>query len=224
MKDNLGRKRGFYERFIKRPQDFILSFLAIIGLSPIMLVLAIVGAITMKGNPFFVQKRPGMINKKTGKEKIISLLKFRTMTNERDSDGNLLPDEKRLNKYGRFLRSTSLDELPSLINILIGDIAIVGPRPLLVEYLERYNERQARRHEVRPGLTGYAQVYGRNSITWEEKFEKDVYYVDNISFLNDWNIIFKTVVTVFKKEGITSQNSATMEVFLGTECLEDENV
>lgn len=206
-----------YAKFFKRFFDFILSLTALIVLSPVLLILIIIGAIAMKGNPFFIQKRPGMIDKKTGKERILSLVKFRTMTNERDSDGNLLPDEKRLVPYGKFLRSSSLDELPSLINILVGSLSIVGPRPLLVAYLPLYSPEQRRRHEVRPGLTGYAQAYGRNSLIWEEKFEKDVYYVDHISLWLDIKIIFKTVAVVLKREGISSETSATMEEFMGTE-------
>lgn len=206
-----------YAKFFKRAIDLVLSFLALIILSPLLLILTIVGAIVMKGDPFFVQKRPGMIDKKTGKERIFSLIKFRTMTNEKDEDGNLLPDEKRLVSYGKFLRSTSLDELPSLINILKGDLAICGPRPLLVAYLSRYSQEQRRRHEVRPGLTGYAQAYGRNLLTWQEKFKKDVYYVDHVSLWLDIKIIFKTVSVVFKREGITSSSSATMEEFMGNE-------
>ena len=206
-----------YARFFKRLIDFVLSFVALIVLSPILLILTIIGAIVMKGNPFFIQKRPGMIDKKTGKERILSLVKFRTMTNERDSQGILLPDEKRLVPYGKFLRTTSLDEIPSIINILVGSCSLVGPRPLLVSYLTRYSPEQRRRHEVRPGLTGYAQAYGRNSLTWNEKFEKDVYYVDHISLWLDIKIIFKTVVLVLKREGITSETSATMEEFFGSE-------
>ena len=164
-----------YAKFLKRFFDFTLSLLALIVLSPVLLVLIIVGAIAMRGNPFFVQARPGKIDKKTGKEKIFKLIKFRTMSNKRDKDGNLLPDAERLNGYGKFLRKTSLDELGELVNIVKGDMAIVGPRPLLVAYLPRYSARQRRRHEVRPGLTGYAQAYGRNLLTWKEKFEKDVY-------------------------------------------------
>lgn len=213
-----------YAKFFKRLIDFSLSFIALIVLSPILLILIIVGAIVMKGNPFFIQKRPGMIDKKTGKERILSLLKFRTMTNERDSDGNLLPDEKRLVPYGKFLRSTSLDELPSIWNIVVGSCSLVGPRPLLVAYLPRYSPEQRRRHEVRPGLTGYAQAYGRNSLTWEEKFEKDVYYVDHISLWLDIKIIFKTVAVVLKREGISSETSATMEEFMGSESKEQLNV
>ena len=175
-----------YAKFFKRFFDFVLSLTALIVLSPILLILTIVGAIAMKGNPFFVQKRPGMINKKTGQERIISLIKFRTMTNERDAEGKLLPDDKRLNKYGKFLRSTSLDELPELINILVGQLSCCGPRPLMVKYIKLYSPEQRRRHEVRPGLTGYAQAYGRNSLTWEEKFEKDVYYNASI-FADSYN-------------------------------------
>lgn len=213
-----------YAKFFKRFFDFILSLTALIVLSPVLLILTIIGAFAMKGNPFFIQKRPGMIDKKTGKERILSLIKFRTMTNERDSDGNLLPDEKRLVPYGKFLRSSSLDELPSLINILVGSLSIVGPRPLLVAYLSRYSPKQRRRHEVRPGLTGYAQAYGRNSLSWEEKFEKDVYYVDHISLWLDIKIIFKTVAVVLKREGISSETSATMEEFMGSESKEQLNV
>lgn len=205
-----------YAKFFKRFFDFVLSLTALIVLSPVLLILTIVGAIAMKGNPFFVQKRPGMINKKTGQERIISLIKFRTMTNERDAEGKLLPDDKRLNKYGKFLRSTSLDELPELINILVGQLSCCGPRPLMVKYIKLYSPEQRRRHEVRPGLTGYAQAYGRNSLTWEEKFEKDVYYVDHISLWFDIKILFKTVAVVLKREGISSETSATMEEFKGS--------
>lgn len=213
-----------YAKYFKRMIDFLLSLFALIILFPIILLLTIIGAFAMKGNPFFIQKRPGMIDKKTGKERIISLLKFRTMTNERDSEGSLLPDEKRLVPYGKFLRSTSLDELPSIWNIVVGSCSLVGPRPLLVAYLPRYSPEQRRRHEVRPGLTGYAQAYGRNSLTWEEKFEKDVYYVDHISLWLDIKIIFKTVAVVLKREGISSETSATMEEFMGSESKEQLNV
>ena len=170
----------------------------------------------MKGNPFFVQPRPGKKGK-DGKEKIFKLIKFRTMSNAKGKDGNLLPDEVRLNKYGRFLRSTSLDELPELLNILMGDMSIVGPRPLLVRYIPRYTEEQRRRHNVRPGLTGYAQINGRNAISWEERFAYDVEYVDHISFIGDVKIILGTVKAVFKRSGITSETSATMEEFMGSE-------
>ena len=199
-----------YRKYIKRPLDFFLSFCAIVVLSPLLLLLTVLGAVKMKGNPFFTQLRPGK------NEKIFRLIKFRTMTCEKDSSGNFLPDEKRLTKYGKILRSTSLDELPELFNILKGNMAIVGPRPLLVEYLPLYNESQRRRHEVRPGLTGYAQINGRNAITWEEKFKLDVEYVDNITFWGDIKIIFDTVKAVFLRKGINSETSATMEVFKGT--------
>ena len=199
-----------YAKYVKRPLDFCLSLCAIIVLSPVLLILTVLGAIMMKGNPFFAQLRPGK------DEKIFKLIKFRTMTSRKDKDGNPLPDDQRLTKYGKFLRSTSLDELPELFNILKGDMAVVGPRPLLVQYLPLYNEQQKRRHEVRPGLSGLAQINGRNSITWEQKFEDDVHYIDNISFLLDIKIIFITVLKVFKREGISSENSATMEEFRGT--------
>ena len=197
--------------------DFILSLCAIVVLSPILLVLSVVGAIVMKGNPFFVQARPGKINAKMGEEKIFKLIKFRTMTCERDKDGNLLPDEIRLNRYGRILRKTSLDELPELFNIVAGDMSIVGPRPLLIEYIPRYSPEQRRRHIIRPGLTGYAQAYGRNLLTWEEKFQKDTYYVDNVSFMLDVKIIVHTIFAVLRVEGISSETSDTMEVFMGNE-------
>lgn len=205
-----------YRPFFKRFYDIVLSGLALIVLSPILLILIILGAIKMKGNPFFTQMRPGKINKRTGKEKIFKLIKFRTMTCEKDENGNLLPDEKRLTKYGKILRSTSLDELPELFNIFIGDMSIVGPRPLLVQYLPLYNEEQKHRHDVRPGLTGHAQVNGRNAISWEERFKLDVEYTKKISLWLDIGIIFKTVLAVFKREGISSETSATMEEFKGT--------
>ncbi len=178
----------------------------------------------MKGNPFFAQKRPGKISEKTGQERIFTLIKFRTMTNKKDSNGRLLPDAERLVPYGRFLRSTSLDELPSIVNLLIGDVSLIGPRPLLISYIERYTHEQRRRHEIRPGITGYAQAYGRNSLTWEEKFEKDVYYVDHVSFSLDIKIIFRTVSAVLKREGISSETSATMEEFMGTPNREEVHV
>lgn len=205
-----------YSRFFKRFLDFILSLTALIVLFPFLLILTVIGAFAMKGNPFFVQPRPGKKGK-NGKERIFKLIKLRTMSNAKDKEGNLLPDEVRLNKYGRFLRSTSLDELPELLNILKGDMSIVGPRPLLVRYLPRYTETQRRRHDVRPGLTGYAQINGRNAISWEERFAYDVEYVDNITFIGDVKIIFATVKAVFKRSGITSGTSATMEEFMGSE-------
>ena len=206
-----------YSRFFKRVFDFLLSLVAISVLSPLLVIFTVIGAVVMRGNPFFTQLRPGKIDKKSGTERIFKLIKFRTMTNAKDKDGNLLPDEKRLTAYGKFLRSTSIDELPELFNILIGDMSIVGPRPLLVAYLPRYSPGQRRRHDVRPGLTGYAQAYGRNSLTWEERFEKDVYYIDNVSLLLDIKIIFKTIAVVLKREGISSDTSVTMEEFMGTE-------
>ena len=212
-----------YAKYIKRSLDFILSFIAIFVLSPVFLVLTILGAIAMRGNPFFIQLRPGKKGK-DGKERIFKLIKFRTMDNRKDKEGNLLPDDMRLNKYGRILRSTSLDELPELFNILKGDMSLIGPRPLLVKYLDRYSEEQRKRHDVRPGLTGYAQAYGRNSLTWEEKFEKDVYYVNHISLLLDMKIIFKTIFVVLKREGISSEASATMEEFMGNESAVQVNV
>ena len=208
---------GIYAKYIKRMLDFILSLCAIVVLSPILLVLTVIGAIVMKGKPFFVQERPGKIDSKTGEEKIFKLIKFRTMTCEKDKDGKLLPDEERLTKYGNFIRHTSLDELPELFNILVGNMSIVGPRPLLVEYIPRYSPEQRRRHLIRPGLTGYAQAYGRNLLTWDEKFKKDTYYVDNVSFMLDAKIIVHTVLAVLKVEGISSETSSTMEVFLGNE-------
>lgn len=198
-----------YRSFFKRVFDFILSLTAIIILSPVLLLLTVIGAFLMGGNPFFTQERPG----KDGK--IFKLVKFKSMNNKRDERGELLPDEKRLTSYGQFIRNTSFDELPELINILKGDMAIVGPRPLLVRYLTRYNKTQARRHEVRPGLTGLAQVNGRNAISWEEKFRYDVEYVDNLSLMLDIKIILMTVLKVVKRDGISSENSATMEEFMG---------
>lgn len=185
-----------YAKFFKRAIDFILSLCALIVLSPLLAILTIVGAICMKGNPFFIQKRPGK------NERIISLLKFRTMTNEKDKDGKLLPDEIRLVSYGKFLRSTSLDELPSLINILIGDLSIIGPRPLLIEYLPWYTETEKHRHDVRPGLTGWAQVNGRNTVNWDRRFELDVEYVNNISFRFDLKIFLMTIQKVIRRSDI----------------------
>ena len=181
-----------YAKYVKRPLDFVLSLTALIVLSPLLLILTIVGAIAMKGNPFFVQKRPGKISKKTGQEKIFSLIKFRTMSNAKDADGNLLSDKDRLNGYGRFLRSTSLDELPELVNIVKGDMAIVGPRPQLVRDMVFMSPEQRKRHTVRQGLTGLAQVSGRNNISWEEKFEYDLEYIDRITFIcSEWEMLLK---------------------------------
>lgn len=199
-----------YAKYIKRILDILLSGCALLVLTPVLPVLTVLGAIMMKGNPFFTQLRPGK------DEKIFRLIKFRSMTCETDKQGNLLPDEQRLNSYGKFLRATSLDELPELINIFIGHMSIVGPRPLLVKYLPRYNQEQKRRHDVLPGLTGYAQVNGRNAISWEEKFRLDVWYVDHLSFWLDVKIILQTVGKIFKREGISSESSATMEEFMGS--------
>lgn len=210
-----------YAKVFKRLIDFTASFFALIILSPILLILSVIGAITMKGNPFFTQLRPGKISKKTGQEKIFKLVKFRTMSNAKDREGNLLPDDVRLNKYGRFLRSTSLDELPELWNILKGDMSIVGPRPLLVKYIPRYTAEQRRRHTVRPGLTGLAQISGRNAIFWEDKFALDVKYVNKITFFGDVKIIFGTVKAVLCRDGINSDTSATMEEFMGTPIQEE---
>lgn len=204
-----------YAKYLKRIIDFLLSLFALIVLSPVFLVLIAIGAIAMRGNPFFTQMRPGRIDPQTGSEKIFRLVKFRTMSNAKDQNGEPLPDEVRLNAYGKFLRSTSLDELPELLNILKGDMAIVGPRPLLVKYIPRYTAQQRRRHEVRPGLTGYAQAYGRNGLSWAEKFEKDIYYVEHVSAGLDVKILFRTVAAILKREGISSENDATMEEFMG---------
>lgn len=196
-----------YAKYIKRPLDFILSLCAITVLSPVLIILTAIGAVVMQGNPFFTQLRPGK------HEKIFRLIKFRTMTCAKDEDGELLPDEQRLTKYGKFLRSTSLDELPELFNILKGDMAVIGPRPLLVKYLDYYSEEQKMRHNVRPGLSGYAQAHGRNAVDWDEKLAMDVTYVKNITFFGDVKIIFATVAAVMKKEGITQEGHATMEDF-----------
>ena len=200
-----------YKVFFKRFYDMLLSGIAILVFSPILIVLTILGAIKMKGNPFFTQDRPGK------KGKIFRLIKFRTMTCEKDENGELLPDEKRLTKYGKFLRSTSLDELPELLNIFIGNMSIIGPRPLLVKYLPLYSEFQSHRHDVRPGLTGLAQVNGRNTVSWKDKFTMDVKYTKTYSLFGDVAILFKTVLSVFKREGISSESSATMEEFKGNE-------
>ncbi len=215
-----------YRKFWKRFFDFWIALIALIVLFPLLLILTIVGAIAMKGNPFFVQKRPGMIDKKTGKERIISLLKFRTMSNEKDADGNLLPDKMRLNKYGKFLRASSCDELPSLINLLIGSCSLVGPRPLLVKYLDYYSDFERQRHTVRPGITGLAQVSGRNAITWKNKFEKDVEYVNTVSLKTDLRILFLTVKKVFIHEGIefSGNNETVMDYFASREQTKETEV
>ena len=185
-----------YEKYLKRIIDFSLSLMALIVLSPLLLVLIVTGTVFMKGNPFFTQERPGK------DEKIFKLIKFRTMDNRKNKEGKLLPDEVRLNKYGRFLRATSLDELPELANIVKGDMSLIGPRPLLVKYLPYYTEREHLRHSIRPGLTGYAQVHGRNKVTWEEKFEMDVWYAEHLTFLTDIKVFFDTIKVVLSHEGV----------------------
>lgn len=204
-----GHREGFYERHVKRPQDFACALAAAVALSPVMGVTAFLVRTKLGSPVIFKQKRPG----KNGVP--FELYKFRTMTEEHDGKGILLPDEQRLTPFGKMLRSTSLDELPELVNILKGDMAVVGPRPLLMQYLPLYSSSQARRHEVRPGLTGYAQAYGRNSLTWEEKFNKDIYYVDHIQFVSDLRIVADTMGEVLKQKGISGEGSATMNAFTG---------
>jgi len=208
-----------YKPIFKRLYDFLLSLIAIIILSPILLILTIIGAIAMKGNPFFTQLRPGKKDK-NGKEKIFKLIKFRTMSNAKDKEGNLLPDDVRLNKYGKFLRSTSLDELPELINILIGNMSIIGPRPQLVRDMVFMSEEQRHRHDVRPGLSGLAQVNGRNNITWEQKFEYDLQYIEKISLFGDLILILKTVLKVFKRSD-TVREGTVSDIDFGDWLLEE---
>ncbi|WP_280147012.1 sugar transferase [Priestia megaterium] len=201
---------GMYKNYIKRPLDFVLSLAAIIALCWLFLIVAILIKTKLGSPVLFKQKRPGM------NEKVFMMYKFRTMTDKRGEDGELLPDDIRLTKFGKFLRSTSLDELPELFNILKGDMSLVGPRPLLVQYLPLYNQHQKRRHEVRPGLSGLAQISGRNAISWESKFDLDVEYVDSVSLVKDIKIIFLTIKKVFIREGINSETAVTMEFFEGS--------
>ncbi len=200
---------GPYEAYLKRPIDTTVSFVAMIALSPIFLIIAILVRIKLGSPIIFKQERPGL------NEKIFNLYKFRTMTDEKDDKGELLPDDKRLTSFGAWLRKTSIDEIPELINILKGDMSLVGPRPLLVRYLDRYNEEQRHRHDVRPGLTGYAQAHGRNLLSWEDRFDMDVWYTKNVTFVNDVKIIKDTIKAVFSHYGISSETSATMEEFIG---------
>ena len=200
-----------YRNFFKRLLDFILSLLALCALMPVILIVTAILFFLNRGKPFFFQRRPGR------NERIFLLVKFKTMNDLRNGDGELLPDEKRITRFGKFVRKTSLDEIPQLFNVLKGDMSLIGPRPLLVEYLPRYNNRQKRRHEVRPGITGWAQVNGRNAISWEQKFEYDVWYVDNINFLLDMKIIALTIKKTLKSEGISQHGHATMPVFKGVE-------
>ncbi len=199
-----------YKKYIKRLFDIVFSFIAIVSLSPILILTAILVRIKLGSPVIFKQKRPGK------NEKIFTMYKFRTMTDEKDSEGKLLSDDIRLTKFGKFLRSTSLDELPELFNILKGDMSFIGPRPLLVEYLELYNDEQKKRHNVRPGLTGLAQISGRNSISWEEKFEKDLEYVNKITLYRDIKIFLMTIKKVFVKEGISQEGNVTVDRFMGT--------
>ena len=196
-------KDGVYAVYIKRAADFILALIALVVLSPVFLILTVFGAIAMKGNPFFVQERPGVIDPKTGEEKIFKLIKFRTMSNARDKNGNLLPDGKRLNKYGKILRASSLDELSEILNIIKGDMSFIGPRPLLVEYIPYYTAAERHRHDVRPGLTGWAQVNGRNAVFWDKRFQYDIEYVNNISLKFDFLVFLKTVIIVLKHSDVS---------------------
>lgn len=206
-----------YAKYIKRIMDFIISLSAIVVLSPLLLLLTILGMIKMKGNPFFTQERPGW------HENVFKLIKFRTMTNEKDKDGNLLPDEVRLNGYGKFLRSTSLDELPELFNICKGDMSIIGPRPLLVQYLPYYTETEKHRHDVRPGLSGLAQVNGRNLVKWDQRLAMDVEYVNRITFMGDVRIVLQTIKKVFAKEDIAI-DTLTVEPYLDEERKGEANI
>lgn len=204
-------KQGFYEKYIKRILDILCSLIVLVLFWWLYIILAVLVRIKLGSPILFKQQRPGK------NEKIFNMYKFRTMTDARDEHGNLLPDEVRLTKFGMMLRATSLDELPEIFNILKGDMSLIGPRPLLVQYLPRYNEEQHHRHDVRPGLTGYAQAHGRNAVSWEEKFTMDVWYTEHISMKTDLRVIVDTIKTVLKKEGISSETSATMEEFMGNE-------
>lgn len=209
---------GPYEKYFKRPLDFCCGLAAVVVFWWLYAIVAILVRVKLGSPVLFTQDRPGRIDSKTGKEKIFKLYKFRTMTDARDKNGELLPDDVRLTKFGRMLRATSLDELPEAFNIIKGDMSVIGPRPLLVKYLPRYTTEQRRRHEVRPGLSGYAQVNGRNTVSWEEKFKLDVEYVDHITFLGDVKIVLDTVLKAFvKREGISSESSSTMEEFMGSQ-------
>lgn len=209
-------KKGPYALFFKRLIDVVASLMVLILFCWLYVILAILVRVKLGSPVLFKQDRPGKIDPKTGKEKIFRLYKFRTMIDDRDENGELLPDSKRLTHFGSWLRGTSMDEIPELFNILRGDMSLVGPRPLLVRYLDRYNEEQHHRHDVRPGLTGYAQAHGRNSVSWEDKFAMDVWYTRNVTFMNDIKIIIDTIKTVLEHEGISSAESATMEEFMGT--------
>lgn len=210
VKEETKVNKGIYRRFLKRPMDFILSLMAIVALSPVLIIVGILVRVKLGSPVLFKQKRPGL------NEKIFTMYKFRTMTDEKDKNGELLPNHIRLTKFGKILRATSLDELPELFNILKGDMSIIGPRPLLIEYLPLYNEKQKHRHDVRPGLSGLAQVNGRNAISWEDKFDYDVKYAENISFILDLKLIVQTFLKVFKREGVNKSENVTMEKFKGT--------
>ena len=202
----------FYRKYLKRPADIAVSFLLLVLTSPILLATMLLLKFANKGSGiFFFQRRPGLHGE------IFKIVKFKTMTDERDAEGNLLPDEKRLTKVGRFVRSTSIDELPQLLNVLKGDMSMIGPRPLLVQYLPLYNARQARRHEVRPGITGWAQVHGRNSLSWKEKFEYDVWYVDHLSLVTDLSVVYHTILTVISRKDVAHEGEATMAPFTGND-------
>lgn len=209
-------KRGPYALFFKRLIDIVVSLMVLILFGWLYVILTILVRIKLGSPVLFKQDRPGKIDPQTGKEKIFRLYKFRTMTDARDENGELLPDSERLTSFGSWLRQTSMDETPELFNILKGDMSLIGPRPLLVRYLERYNDEQRHRHDVRPGLTGYAQAHGRNSVSWEDKFAMDVWYTKNVTFINDVRIVLDTIKTILTHEGISSETSATMEEFMGT--------